>query len=135
VPGLEELRAQANRALDAEAERRILAGQPRPPVQRQRPDRRRPRWPGLRQTGARGLAEALARRAAIDALRAIATRIAAQIATMPASNLTGFDAASPRLWRPDMAKISQLPLVTDPDGTETFVVLKDGMAQRVPGAA
>jgi hypothetical protein len=34
-----------------------------------------------------------------------------------------------------MAKISQLPLVTDPDGTETFVVLKDGMAQRVPGAA
>jgi hypothetical protein len=34
-----------------------------------------------------------------------------------------------------MAKISQLPLVTDPDGSETFVVLKDGMAQRVPGAA
>jgi hypothetical protein len=34
-----------------------------------------------------------------------------------------------------MAKISQLPLVTEPDGTETFVVLKDGMAQRVPGAA
>jgi hypothetical protein len=55
---------------------------------------------------------------------------------MPASNLTRFDAASPRLWeRPDMAKISQLPLVTNPDGTETFVVLKDGMAQRVPGAA
>jgi hypothetical protein len=34
-----------------------------------------------------------------------------------------------------MAKISQLPLVTEPDGSETFVVLKDGMAQRVPGAA
>jgi hypothetical protein len=45
-----------------------------------------------------GLADALARRAAIDALRATATRIADQIATMPASNLTRFDAASPRLW-------------------------------------
>jgi hypothetical protein len=42
-----------------------------------------------------GLAEALARRAAI--LRAIATRIAAQIATMPAANLTGRYAAA-RLW-------------------------------------
>jgi hypothetical protein len=30
-----------------------------------------------------------------------------------------------------MAKISQLPLVTtEPDGSETFVVLKDGMAQQ-----
>jgi hypothetical protein len=45
-----------------------------------------------------GLADALARRAAIDALRARATRIADQIATMPASNLTRFDAASPILW-------------------------------------
>jgi hypothetical protein len=137
VPGLEELRAQANRALDAEAERRILA---LASLARQSNDNALIAQAALAQASGKpapeGLADALARRAAIDALRAIANRIAAQIATMPAANLTGFDAAAARLWgRADMAKISQLPLVTEPDGSETFVVLKDGMAQRVPGAA
>jgi hypothetical protein len=135
VPGLEDC-AQAIRALDAEAERRILGVAS---LARQSNDNALIAQAALAQASGKpapeGLAEALARRAAIDALRAIANRIAAQIGTMPAANLTGFDPL-PRLWgRADMAKISQLPLVTEPDGSETFVVLKDGMAQRVPGAA
>jgi hypothetical protein len=104
VPGLEELRAQATRALDAEAERRILGVAS---LARQSNDNALIAQAALAQTTLvqasgkpvpEGLAEALARRAAIDALRTIATRIAAQIATMPAANLTGFDAALPRLW-------------------------------------
>jgi hypothetical protein len=99
VPGLEELRAQAIRALDAEAERRILAVAS---LARQSNDNALIAQAALAQASGKpapeGLAEALARRAAIDALRAIATRIAAQIATMPAANLTGFDPAAARLW-------------------------------------
>jgi hypothetical protein len=98
VPGLEELRAQAIRALDAEAERRILAVAS---LARQSNDNALIAQAALAQASGKpapeGLAQALARRAAIDALRAIANRIAAQIGTMPAANLTGFDAAA-RLW-------------------------------------
>jgi hypothetical protein len=98
-PAIEDLRAQANRALAAEAERRILA---LASLARQSNDNALIAQAALAYAEGtlppEGLADALARRAAIDALRACATRIAGQIATMPASNLTRFDAASPRLW-------------------------------------
>lgn len=99
APRLEDLRAQANRALAAEAERRILAVAS---LARQSNDTALIAQAALAYAEGKappdGLADALARRAAIDALRARATRIAGQIATMPASNLTRFDAASPILW-------------------------------------
>jgi hypothetical protein len=97
APRLEDLRAQANRALAAGRAPIAVAS-----LARQSNDNALIAQAALAYAEGKvppeGLADALARRAAIDALRARATRIADQIATMPASNLTRFDAASPILW-------------------------------------
>jgi hypothetical protein len=99
APTLADMRARACAALDAEAARRILAIAS---LARQSNDNALIAQAALAQAHAgpapEGLAEALARRAGIDRVRASARRIAAQIATMPAANLTGFDASAARLW-------------------------------------
>lgn len=101
-PSLEQLRAQASAAVNAEASRRIKAVAT---IERQSNDNALIAQAALAAaTGAAqptGLAEALARRAAIDAIRAASNRIAASIAQMPAANLTDFDATAERLWGED----------------------------------
>ncbi|WP_168556299.1 hypothetical protein [Novosphingobium sp. SG720] len=98
-PSLEQLRAQATAAVNREAARRIKAVAT---IERQTNDNALIAQAALAAaTGAAqpaGLAEALARRAAIDAVRAASNRIAALIAQMPAANLTDFDATAERLW-------------------------------------
>jgi hypothetical protein len=98
-PSLEQLRAQASAAVNAEAGRRILAVAT---LERQTNDNALIAQAALAAaTGAAqppGLAEALARRSAIDAIRAASNRIAATIAQMPAANLTDYDATAQRLW-------------------------------------
>jgi len=98
-PSLEQLRAQASAAVNAEAGRRILAVAT---LERQTNDNALIAQAALAvATGTpapAGLAEALARRAAIDAIRAASNRIAATIAQMPAANLTDYDATAERLW-------------------------------------
>jgi hypothetical protein len=92
VPGLEELRAQAIRALDAEAERRILA---LASLARQSNDNALIAQAALAQASGKPAPEGPcpgarpARRHRRPARNA--NRIAAQIGTMPAANLTGFD--------------------------------------------
>ncbi|WP_168554002.1 hypothetical protein [Novosphingobium sp. SG720] len=98
-PSLEQLRTQASAAVNLEAARRIKAVAT---IERQTNDNALIAQAALAAaTGAAppaGLAEALARRAAIDAIRAASNRIAALIAQMPAVNLTDFDATAERLW-------------------------------------
>lgn len=98
-PSLEQLRAQASAAVNREAARRIKAVAT---LERQTNDNALIAQAALAAaTGAAqpaGLAEALARRAAIDAIRAKSNRLAALIAQMPAANLTNFDATADRLW-------------------------------------
>jgi len=98
-PSLEQLRAQASAAVNAEASRRILAVAT---LERQTNDNALIAQAALAAaTGApapAGLAEALARRAAIDAIRAASNRIAVTVAQMPAANLTDYDATAERLW-------------------------------------
>lgn len=98
-PSLEQLRAQATAAVNREAARRIKAVAT---IERQTNDSALIAQAALAHaTGAAipaGLTEALARRAAIDAIRAASNRIAALIAQMPAANLTDFDATAQRLW-------------------------------------
>jgi Arc/MetJ family transcription regulator len=91
VPGLEELRAQAIRALDAEAERRILG---LASLARQSNDNALIAQAALAQASGKpapeGLAEALARRAHRRPARHRHPHRRAD-RTMPAANLTGFD--------------------------------------------
>ena len=105
-PSLEQLRGQASAAVNVEAGRRILAVAT---LERQTNDNALIAQAALAAaTGTpapAGLAEALARRAAIDAIRAAidairaaSNRIAATIAQMPAANLTDYDATAERLW-------------------------------------
>jgi phage FluMu protein gp41 len=98
-PSLEQLRAQASAAVNVEAARRILTIAT---LERQTNDNAVIAQAALAAaTGTAtpaGLAQALARRAAIDAVRAASNRIAATIAQMPAANLTDFDATVLRLW-------------------------------------
>jgi len=98
-PSLEQLRAQASAAVNAEAGRRILAVAT---LERQTNDNALIAQAALAAaTGTpapAGLAEALARRAAIDAIRAASNRIAATIEQMPAANLADYDATAQRLW-------------------------------------
>lgn len=98
-PTLEQLRTQATAAVNREAARRIKAVAT---IERQTNDNALIAQAALAAaTGApapTGLAEALARRTAIDAIRATSNRIAATIAQMPAANLTDFDATAQRLW-------------------------------------
>jgi len=98
-PSLEQLRVQASAAVNREAARRIKAVAT---IERQTNDNALIAQAALAAaTGAQapeGLAEALARRAAIDAIRAASNRIAATIDKMPAANLTDFDATAERLW-------------------------------------
>jgi len=98
-PSLEQLRARASAAVNAEASRRILAVAT---IERQTNDNALIAQAALAAaTGTpapAGLAEALARRAAIDAIRAASNRIAATIAQMPAANLTDYGATAERLW-------------------------------------
>jgi len=98
-PSLEQLRGQASAAVNVEAGRRILAVAT---LERQTNDNALIAQAALAAaTGTpapAGLAEALARRAAIDAIRAASNRIAATIAQMPAANLTDYGATAERLW-------------------------------------
>ncbi|WP_179505657.1 MULTISPECIES: hypothetical protein [unclassified Sphingomonas] len=107
APSLEQLRAQATAAVNREAARRIKAVAT---LERQTNDNALIAQAALAAangaltpaaTGApapAALADALARRTAIDAIRATSNRIAALIAQMPAANLTDFDATAERLW-------------------------------------
>ena len=98
-PSLEQLRGQASAAVNVEAGRRILAVAT---LERQTNDNALIAQAALAAaTGTpapAGLAEALARRAAIDDIRAASNRIAATIAQMPAANLTDYGATAERLW-------------------------------------
>lgn len=99
LPSLEQVRAQATAAVNREAARRIKAVAT---IERQTNDNAVIAQAALAvATGAAppaDLAEALARRAAIDAIRAASNRLAATIAQMPAANLTDYDATADRLW-------------------------------------
>jgi hypothetical protein len=135
-PAIEELRAQANRALAAEAERRILA---LASLARQSNDNALIAQAALARPKAHRPPRALPKRSpgappsTPCAPSPTASPADRHDARRQSDRLRRYSRAA--VGRADMAKISQLPLVTEPDGSETFVVLKDGMAQRVPGAA
>lgn len=98
-PSVEQLRTRATAAVNAEAGRRITAIAT---IERQTNDNALIAQAALAAaTGAAqpaGVAEALARRTAIDAIRVTSNRIAALVAQMPAANLIDYDATAARLW-------------------------------------
>lgn len=99
APHVDELRARAILDLKAEASRRIYAVAS---MEQQSNDTALIAQAALAAASAgvapTGLAEALAHRAAIDAIRAACRRAEALVARMPAANLTQFDAGAARFW-------------------------------------
>jgi len=99
APSVDELRARAVADLQAEASRRIYAVAS---IERQSNDAALIALAALAAAGGapapEGFADALGRRAAIDAIRAACRRAADLVARMPSANLAYFDATAERLW-------------------------------------
>lgn len=91
---LEQLRDRAYTAIKGEARRRILAIAS---LERQANDNAEIAISAFADA-ATDIAGALDRRARINAIRAASNAIEAQVARMPASNLTAFDPSSHPLW-------------------------------------